>query len=384
MDRGEGYKRRFGRRERRAVLFLLPIVAVVGLILWGFANRRTISDEELDSWDGVYDMGDNENQGVRSYAANDGNDISRAELFEFDPNTVTYEELRRLGFSKSTAAGIIKYRTKGKRFEIKEDFATCYGVSDSAYAVLKPYIRIGGEYAAKPSAARSSYVDGQYSYAPNSADSIEPFNPNELDAEGFVKLGFTSRQSEVIIKFRDMRGGFRNAAEFGECYVVSEERFAQLAPYIVIDLDKQDEGTSKSDAPVELNGADSTTLVGIRGIGAKTASEVIAYRDRLGGFHSVEQLAELKVITESNYELIRKQIWVDSYVIRKIDINFASPEELERHPYMTAKRLRRILKNRQLKGGWCTIDDMVDDATLSCEEANTLAPYLDFTPLRDR
>ena len=70
--------------------------------------------------------------------------------FTFDPNTATFEDFVALGLSKSTAAGIVKYRKRGKVFSIPEEFAACYGVSDSAYRVLKPYIAIAPEFEVKP------------------------------------------------------------------------------------------------------------------------------------------------------------------------------------------------------------------------------------------
>ena len=71
-------------------------------------------------------------------------------LFVFDPNTVSYEELVMLGFDKRTAVGIVKYRTAGKVFGIAEEFALCYGVTDSMFSRIRPYIKIGKEYATKP------------------------------------------------------------------------------------------------------------------------------------------------------------------------------------------------------------------------------------------
>lgn len=370
-SKGYGNKK-FGKRERRAVLFLLPIAATASLIVWGAARREAISDGELEAV-------------VQERAEAEAK--NPATLFEFDPNTVTYEELRAMGFEKGTAAGIVKYRTKGKRFEIAEDFATCYGVTDSMYAELKPYISIGKQY--RPQS--SLRTGGRMDFAPGDRNipeaSLKSFDPNDLDASGFRTLGFSVRQSEAIIKYREMRGGFRSAAELGECYVVSAEKYAELEPYIVIAPAGEAEiavNLTEAGGLVELNGADSLALVALKGIGAKTASAIMAYRESLGGFYCAEQLAELKFVTEANYESIRKQIWVDSCVIRKIDINFASPAELERHPYMTAKRLRRILKNRQLKGGWRTIDDMIEDNTLSADEVRILAPYLHFAPLREK
>ncbi|MBR1706667.1 MAG: helix-hairpin-helix domain-containing protein [Bacteroidales bacterium] len=64
------------------------------------------------------------------------------ESFRFDPNTVSVEDLRRLGFSEGQAASIDRYRQKGGRFRRKEDFAKSYVVADSVYARLEPYIQI--------------------------------------------------------------------------------------------------------------------------------------------------------------------------------------------------------------------------------------------------
>ncbi|MEG2612605.1 MAG: hypothetical protein RR971_03835 [Alistipes sp.] len=44
-------------------------------------------------------------------------------LFHFDPNTIDYEGLRRLGLTKREAVSLLKYRAAGKVFRIPEDVA---------------------------------------------------------------------------------------------------------------------------------------------------------------------------------------------------------------------------------------------------------------------
>ena len=66
----------------------------------------------------------------------------KVENFKFDPNTVSVEDLCRLGFSDRQAQSIDNYRKKGGRFRRKSDFAKSYVVSDSIYARLEPYIDI--------------------------------------------------------------------------------------------------------------------------------------------------------------------------------------------------------------------------------------------------
>ena len=64
------------------------------------------------------------------------------ENFMFNPNTVSIEDLCRLGFSVKQAQSIENYRRKGGRFRRKTDFARSFVVSDSIYRRLEPYIDI--------------------------------------------------------------------------------------------------------------------------------------------------------------------------------------------------------------------------------------------------
>ena len=240
------------------------------------------------------------------------------------------------------------------------------------------------------------------------AGELFPFDPNTIDLAGLQRLGFTQKQAQGILNYRGAGKVFRKAADFAACHTVSDEMYARLAPYIKIAPpltaepqsapkeaeQRQDAGVQPPDtaqkAPpppatgrpkVNLNRADSALLVTVSGIGAITANRIIAYRARLGGFARPEQLAEIQGMNEQNFERILKQIFVDEHEIQKIDINFADPKRLELHPYITAAGMRKILKQRQLKGGWRTIGEMVEDKTLTQEEAARLAPYFRFTPV---
>ena len=66
----------------------------------------------------------------------------RVETFRFNPNTVSQEDLMRLGFSEKQAQSILNYRAKGGRFRRPSDFAKSYVVADSVFDRLAPYIDI--------------------------------------------------------------------------------------------------------------------------------------------------------------------------------------------------------------------------------------------------
>lgn len=358
-------KRPFTAGERKGLLVLLPLLAVIGVVAW--VGKRPAADKSLDRLADA--RMESRDERVGEIDDRQGEAEVAAELFTFDPNTIDLRGLCRLGFAKKEAAGIISYRNGGKVFRDPYDFAGCYQVSIEMFERLEPYIVIGAKYR-RPVRESSDYALDQRRARVERDDSLFVFDPNDLDSAGYVSLGFSPRQSAAILNYRTMRGGFRTEEDFAACYQVSPEKFEALRPYIAM---KAPEPPAK----VDINRADSAALCSVNGIGPVTATRILEYRRRLGGFVSVAQLAEVAGVTQQNYDLFSRQIIASSYGISKIDINFAPPEQLQ-HPYMSGAALRKLLKNRQLKGGWSTIEDMVKDDILSTEQAARLAPYLVF------
>ena len=307
---------------------------------------------------------------------------SAVELQQFDPNVDSYEAMREKGVPVEVAVGIVRWRSYGKVYRLREDLALVSGMTDSLYTLLAPYAVISDSVAARPvyTVERAESQNHNKNISQKVEYPAERFAVDTVTAEYLTRWGLSLRQAEVVVRYRDASGGIFDEEHLRRCYVISDEVAERLLRYIVFSEKPLPEQTTSKpkEERVEINSADSATLVTIDGIGAKSASEIIKYRKLLGGYHSVEQLSELKCITESNFEKILPKIWCDSFVISKIDINFARSLELERHPYVSARALRRIVKHRQLKGGWSKIEEMIDDDILSEEEAKRLAPYLRF------
>jgi DNA uptake protein ComE-like DNA-binding protein len=301
--------------------------------------------------------------------------VERENLKPFDPNSANYRTLIESGVPRNVAVSLIKWREAGKVFRIKEDVALCHNLSDSLYFVLEPYIIISEEHRIKP-----QQRDLRDTTARHRTIEYQPFRIDTATAEYLHTLGFSIRQARLVVRYRDMIGGYRDMAEFEECYAVDSAMAARLEPYIIF-ADTTTADTLKQQElrlPIDINSADSATLVRLRGIGAKSAQHIIRYRILLGGYYSETQISELEVVTEENFRKILPQIWCDSTKIKKIFINFARPKELEVHPYVSNQMLRRIVNHRELKGGWSTIEEMIESNILNDEEAARIAPYLDF------
>ena len=245
-------------------------------------------------------------------------------------------------------------------------------MTDSLYLLLEPYIIIGKEYAIKPKSDNKTFTkskrqDVQFAY--------EPFLIDTASVAYLSTIGFSVRQAEVIANYREAIGGITSMDKFRECYVVDDEVADRLEPYIIF---SPVEVETPSTLKIDINSADSTTLVALRGIGPKSAQHIIRYRDLLGGYHKIEQILELECVTTENFNTFSQQIYADTERIEKIYINFARPKQMEVHPYVTNRMLKRIINHRELKGGWSTIEEMTDANIMSEDEAMRIAPYLDF------
>ncbi len=334
----------------RALTVLIPLVLILALAIYLSKPATQIPQlPEAERWE--------------SGAAGDS-----IVLHNFDPNSADVFELLGLGLSRIEAVSIIKYREAGKVYRIKEDLLTVYAMRDSMYRVLEPYICIGEQYRLKP---RIDYIaDGR----DVRFDTLRPFRMDTIRGEHLrTMLGFTSRQAEAFDRYR-RRYDILSIEQLRDCYLIGELADS-LAPYVIFsDTLPKDPFVE----PIEINSADSATLVRIFGIGPKSAAAIVAYREKVGGFHSVNQIGEVNVVNEANFEKILQQIWCDSCKIQKIDINFATPKKLSENPYISVRTLRRLIKQRQLKGGWCSIEEMTEDNILTRGEAERLAPYLRF------
>lgn len=127
----------------------------------------------------------------------------RAENFTFNPNTVSVEDLQRLGFSEKQALAIDSYRAKGGRFRRKSDFAASFVVADSVYRRLERYIDI-------------PKVDI------NRADSAE------FDTLPGIGGWFASR----MVEYREALGGYSYPEQLMDIYHFDKEKYDALSDLI--------------------------------------------------------------------------------------------------------------------------------------------------------
>lgn len=194
------------------------------------------------------------------------------------------------------------------------------------------------------------------------------FNPNTVTHDELVRLGLSERQAEVIEHYREKGGQFRSKADFAKMYVVSDSLYERLERFIEIPR-------------LELNSADSSALVELRGIGPYYARKILNYRDSLGGYYEPEQLLEIRGIDSQRFAGLSENIFVDSSRIRPLRIWDISEDSLARHPYVGRQRAQSIARYRRvyamepLRKEHYTLESLVQESILTPELALKLRPY---------
>ncbi len=121
----------------------------------------------------------------------------------------------------------------------------------------------------------------------------------------------------------------------------------------------------KSDKPrlydivkIDLNRCDSADIMVVPQFGAKRAARLVEYRDRLGGFYSLEQLHEIYVLQNMDLAFLEKYFKVSSQDVRKINVNTATYGELVRHPYFDAYLAKIIIAHRNRHGNIHSLEEL--------------------------
>lgn len=221
------------------------------------------------------------------------------------------------------------------------------------------------------------------------------FNPNTVTSEDAQKLGFSKKLSATLINFRNKGGKFFKPEDLKKLYGLSPKLYEDLEGYILIPShqgatkkeNKRDsvftntprtyEKKTYTKTIVEINSADSLSIVFLKGIGPGFTKRIIKYRTMLGGFHSVSQLKEVYGMTDSLFLILSSQIQLNANAITKIPINVIDFNSLRKHPYFNFQSAQAVINYRS-KHGKLTETDIKNLGMFSDEKLRLILPYLSY------
>ncbi len=369
----------FSRAERAGTIALLIICGLVYLapeILHWFRPQNTTDFTQFQTDVEAF------RTGIKVDNPESGNQQTGV-LFAFDPNTATQEDFVRLGLSEKVAGVICNYRNKGGHFRKPEDLKKIYSLSAADFERLQPWIQMAG----KPGQSGEEKKFDRVAVA-----ELFSFDPNLASEADLQRLGLPTRTVKGILNYRSKGGKFRKAEDFAKIYSLEEEDFTRLLPYITLGTVANaaierpaayvggavfPEKKFAAKGPLDINRAGLEDWLRLPGIGEKRARQLINFRESLGGFLRVEQVAEMYGLPDSIFQRIRAMLTLESNSIHQININAASVEELDRHPYISFKQASLIVNYRSQHGSFAKPEDITQIIAFTDKKwLEKIRPYL--------
>ncbi len=329
----------FTRKERIGVLFLLLIICILFILPYFFRPvvgkpdpaayakmkegiLKFESQEKNTKETSGYDYSVAQKRDSVDESELNNTRILHAKLFNFNPNTLDAEGWRHLGLREKLVQTVTRYTEKGGRFRTPEDMKKLYGLHDSDYERLLPYIRI----------------ENSTKIIRRSGDHIKPsVGVHEIKKTDTLSLVSSSYTRKEFI------------------YPV------------------------KKYSPTDINLSDSSDWSRLPGIGEKLASRIVHFRERLGGFYEVDQVSETFGLPDSVFQKIRPVLRLSTFTLNLIDLNLASEEKLKAHPYIRWQIARAIVEYRMQHGGFQSVEELLQLAQMDQKKFEKLKPYLSVT-----
>ena len=291
---------------------------------------------------------------------------------KFNPDLFTTRDFVKMGFTDNQANSILKYKNYlGGSFISKEKFKDCFIISEENYRRMEPFLLLPDKtpenFSVKNNFRSNSPEKPKIAY--------QNFDPNLTDLEGWQKLGFSEKQAQVIINYRDrnLRGSFKNLEDIARCFVISDEKFEEMKPYIQLNpenfktnsskknfsesaITKTTDATeSKTDfSKVDINQISFKQLMEF-GFDEKSAAMMLSYRKKLGGFVTRQQVIDTYDIDKNLAQKLISTAFIDDSKVAKYTLSDAPEEWLKTHPYFkysADKIIYHRITNREDRKIW--------------------------------
>ena len=286
--------------------------------------------------------------------------------FLFNPNTISKDSLVLLGFSSKQAWNLINFRKKVKPFGKKEELRKLYAMTDSLFNSIESFVELDN-------------LEKKESRPKNKLKSVEKelfsFDPNSISLDSLKLLGLSSKTAQTLIRFRDKSGGFKSKSDLKKVFGLSEKQLEELDAFIQI-TELPIQRKKERLVAIDLNKADKSELMAAKGIGNAFSDRIIEFRERIGGFSSISQLAEVYGIDEDWLLSYQYQFVADKEDVQKININTITFKELLRHPYFSYSQTQLIINYREQHGNFNSVEQIREINLIKPKHYRKIAPYL--------
>ena len=276
----------FSRQDRRAILLLSVLIVIAMALLWTKPMWHHKEPYEAHTPDSL----------LQSLTGTQGKATVQITLHRFDPNTADSLELVSVGLPPYVARNILRYRKAGGVFRKPDDLARIYGLHDTVFARIKPYIAIPTKEAptreVAPPTLPSDTARRKHPYADYMRAKYKPGKIVDLNTADTTELmripGIGPVRAKKIVDYRRALGGFHTIAQVHEAYDLPEH----LGDWVHI--------STPTVKKLYINKVSLTDLRAHPYLTFYQARAIVELRKREGKIRSMRQLLFLDEFTEAD------------------------------------------------------------------------------------
>lgn len=215
------------------------------------------------------------------------------------------------------------------------------------------------------------------------------FDPNTASTDEWKRLGVKDKTIATIQKYISKGGHFYKPEDIRKIWGIHPDLQDRLVPYVKIENTQKQYANNYADKTtyissykkpvvetVEINTADTATFIALYGIGSKLAQRIITFREKLGGFYSVDQIKETYGLPDSTFIKIRPKLILTNTAVKKLNINTASLDEMRSHPYIRYNLANAFVQYRAQHGNFSSVEDIKKIMIITDEIFAKVSPYL--------
>ncbi len=301
---------KFNKKQRVGIITLIIVILFIQIVILNldFLKNNSITEDrkiQLEYYNSLID------------SLKETSVKKEIKYFKFNPNKLSYNSWSFFGLNFSQLYSLDSFRSKNE-FSSKQQVKQILKLNDSIYDIIDSLMYFPKVYTSK-------------GYSKKQKITYTNFNPNEYVKSDWMKFGFSDKQSEIIFNYIKVRGGVKSKGELKDIFVINDDKYKELEPFVKIPEINNDIIIED----ITLNSASVEDFKTIKGLGDVYSKIIVDFRTNLGGFKYYYQLKETNVVDSTVYELIKNKFPLKKdFEVTKLNINSASLEELESHPYI--------------------------------------------------
>ncbi|MGI4833138.1 MAG: ComEA family DNA-binding protein [Janthinobacterium lividum] len=317
----------FSRTQARGLLLLLSLVALLGLgplLLRPSAPAYlpAADQRQLDAWAGslrarldstraaapAYASRYPRRSGASRFAA-----VPQVRLAPFNPNALAALDWEARGVPHFVAGRIVNYGQKAGGFRAKSQVQRIYGLPDSVYQRLAPFMQLPEALPGRAGPAGAVAAGGPAapgapaSRFPRKPAHLAAFDLNLADTTQLRQIkGIGQGRAKWIVKQRDELGGFVSEDQLSEVFVLHD------APDLVDSLRKYTfVAAGFAPRPVHINSGSFDELYLHPYVRKNLARLIVAFRNQHGPYKTPEELLQIKLLKPADFERLRPYVRCD-------------------------------------------------------------------------